>query len=151
MDASKGTVEGEREMIPRAERFRAGQRRRSRGLTLVELIVVITIIGSLMGIIAFAIFARKKQADIQTAKLACTQYRQTVLTYKQVHTDVDCVQPDQLKSEKEIDSTTSIKDPWGSVFKVVCDGEEIAVISFGPDKKEGTDDDIRVPPLDKGK
>src|SRR5579883_657844 len=108
-------VEGDREMLRAATYRRAMRRAASRGLTLVELIIVITIIGSLMGIIAFAIFQRKKTADIETARLACTQFRQTVLTYKQTHTDADCVTPDQLKADKAIDSTTNTKDPWGSV------------------------------------
>jgi general secretion pathway protein G len=127
---------------------RAARRAASRGLTLVELIIVITIIGSLMGIIAFAIFQRKAAADKETAKLACTQFRQSVLTYKQTHPDADCVTPEQLKSEKEIDSTTNIKDPWGSPYRIKCDGEEITVCSIGPDKKEGNDD-ICVPAAQK--
>jgi general secretion pathway protein G len=120
----------------------ANHRRRAamRGLTLVELIIVITIIGSLMGIIAFAIFQRKAEADKQTTKLACTQFRQTVLTYKQTHPDVDCPNVDLLKSEKALDSTTNLKDSWGSKFIITCDGEEIRVCSLGPDKKEGNDD-----------
>ena len=124
---------------------RALRRAAASGLTLVELIIVITIIGSLMGIIAFAIFQRKKTADIETARLACTQFRQTVLTYKQTHTDADCVTPDQLKADKAIDSTTNTKDPWGSVYVISCDGDEITVCSNGPNKTDPSDD-ICVPP-----
>lgn len=129
-------------------KLRAARRRRTAGLTLVELIIVITIIGSLMGVIAFAIFQRKAAADKETAKLACTQFRQSVLTYKQTHPDKDCVSPADLKAEKEIDSTTNIKDPWGSVYLIKCEGDEISVCSWGPDKKEGNDD-ICVPAPEK--
>ncbi len=117
---------------------RASRRNKTRGLTLVELIIVITIIGSLMGIIAFAIFQRKAAADKETAKLACTQFRQSVLTYKQTHPDAECVTPEQLKSEKEIDSTTNIKDPWGHVYRIKCEGDEISVCSDGPSKGDAT-------------
>lgn len=119
-----------------AARRRAARRAASRGLTLVELIIVITIIGSLMGVIAFAIFQRKATADKETARLACTQFRQSVLTYKQTHPDKECVTPDELKSEKEIDSTTNTKDPWGHPYKIKCDGDEIQVCSDGPNKND---------------
>jgi general secretion pathway protein G len=120
----------------------------ARGLTLVELIIVISIIGSLMGIIAFAIFQRKATADKELAKTACSQFRSAILLYRTTHPDGDCPSPQQLKAEKEIDSTTNIKDAWGIQFKITCD-EEIVCTSAGPDRKEGTDDDIRVPPLEK--
>ena len=133
-----------------AAKRRAARRAASRGLTLVELIIVITIIGSLMGVIAFAVFSQAAKAKVETARIACTQFRQSVLSYKQSQTDVDCPTPEQLKAEKVIDKTTNIKDPWGMTYKIACDGDEIAVISFGPDKKEGTEDDIRVPPREPG-
>jgi general secretion pathway protein G len=118
--------------------LRSARRARSRGLTLVELIIVITIIGSLMGIIAFAIFQRKAAADKEMAALACKQFRQAVLTYKSRNPEAECVTPDQLKTEKEIDSTTSIKDPWGRPYTIKCDGEEITVCSDGPSKGDPT-------------
>ena len=33
-------------------------------------------------------------------------------------------------------------DPWGMPYKLIC-GVPFAVISFGPDRTEGTDDDIK--------
>ena len=119
---------------------RAARRRRTAGLTLVELIIVITIIGSLMGVIAFAIFSSKEKADKKIAALACKQFRTSVLTYKASHPESDCVTPDQLKTEKEIDSTTNLKDPWNMPYVITCEGEDIRVCSTGPDKKPGGDD-----------
>jgi hypothetical protein len=38
-------------------------------------------------------------------------------------------------------------DPWGSALSIKCPGERDAagvdIVSFGPDKSESTDDDIR--------
>jgi general secretion pathway protein G len=45
----------------------------------------------------------------------------------------------------ELDASSGTNDPWGSPYKVVCDDESTIVSSFGPDKKEGTTDDIRFP------
>jgi hypothetical protein len=33
-------------------------------------------------------------------------------------------------------------DPWGTPYKLIC-GDQFAVVSFGPDRTEGTADDIR--------
>ena len=38
-----------------------------------------------------------------------------------------------------------ITDAWEGPYKIVCDDESLTVISYGPDKKEGTADDIHVP------
>jgi general secretion pathway protein G len=129
---------------PRRQRHRAA----SRGLTLVELIIVITIIGVLMGAIAIGIFAQKKKADKGTAEIMCKNLRTSALSFKSTHPDVDCPSPEQLKAEKEIDSTANLKDPWGQPYKLSCDTDEIVCVSSGPDKKEGTDDDVRVPKLE---
>ena len=47
--------------------------------------------------------------------------------------------------QKAIDSTSKITDAWDSPFKITCEDDEIFVFSAGPDKHEGTKDDIRVP------
>ncbi len=128
---------------------RARRRARARGLTLVELIIVITIIGVLMGAIAIGIFAQKKKADRGTAEIMCKNLRTSALSFKSTHPDVDCPTPEQLKTEGEIDKTANLKDPWGQLYKLSCDTDEITCQSNGPDKKEGTDDDVRVPKLEE--
>lgn len=35
-----------------------------------------------------------------------------------------------------------VHDPWGKDYEVVCNGSDIKVLSYGPDKKKGTADDI---------
>lgn len=37
----------------------------------------------------------------------------------------------------------STKDPWGHPYKLVTEGSRFYVISFGPDGREGTSDDVR--------
>jgi len=37
----------------------------------------------------------------------------------------------------------STKDPWGHPYKLVTEGSRFYVISFGPDGREGTPDDVR--------
>jgi hypothetical protein len=65
-----------------------------------------------------------------------------------VHPSEDCPTVDQLKAEKILDTGFSLKDPWGQPYKVSCDSDEITCTSPGPDRKEGTDDDVRRPKTD---
>jgi hypothetical protein len=50
-----------------------------------------------------------------------------------------------LRAEKEISERTNVQDPWGTTYKVLCTDDDVTVLSFGPDKVQGTDDDIRIP------
>jgi general secretion pathway protein G len=128
------------------EKFRRMQRRaRARGLTLVELIVVITLIGVLTAAISVGVIAAKKNADLKLAKTACNTIRDATIQWKAIHSGEDCPTIDQLRTEKLLDTGFSMKDAWGGVFKLSCDTDEITCTSAGPDRKEGTEDDIHVP------
>jgi general secretion pathway protein G len=124
--------------------YRAG----ARGLTLVELVIVITIIGVLTAAISVGVMAAKKRADIGTAKTACSSVRSATLLWKNAHPSDDCPTIEQLKQEKLLDTGFTVKDAWGNSFKLTCEADEIVCGTAGPDRKEGTEDDIRVPPAD---
>jgi general secretion pathway protein G len=126
-------------------RFRAMCRPASRGLTLVELVIVITIIGVLTAAISVGVMKAKKTADIGTAKTACSSIKSATLLWKNAHPDQDCPTVDALKKEKFLDTGFIPKDSWGNPYKVACDVDEITCSTAGPDRKEGTEDDIIVP------
>jgi general secretion pathway protein G len=128
--------------------LRALRRGASRGLTLVELVIVITIIGVLTAAISIGVVAAQKRANIGAAKTACSTARSATLIWKSSHPGEDCATIDQLKQERVLDPGYSSKDPWGNPYKLACDADEIVCTSAGPDHKEGTEDDIRVPPAD---
>jgi general secretion pathway protein G len=120
----------------------------SRGLTLVELVIVITIIGVLTAAISIGVMKAKAQADRGTTSTACNTLRSATILWKNAHPGEDCPTTDQLKQEGLVEKAFSSKDPWGNQFKLTCEVEEITCQTNGPDHKEGTDDDIRVPPAD---
>lgn len=125
--------------------LRAVRRAKSRGLTLVELVIVITIIGVLTAAISIGVLAAGKKANIGAAKTACNTVRQATMQWKAVHPSEDCATVEQLKADRDLDTGFSLKDPWGSLYKLNCDNDEITCTSPGPDRKEGTEDDILVP------
>jgi len=120
----------------------------SRGLTLVELIIVITIIGVLTAAISIGVMGAAKKANQGAAKTACNTVRSATMQWKAIHMGEDCPTVEQLKTEKDLDTGFSLKDPWGIPYQLSCDTDEITCTSSGPDKKEGTADDIVVPQAD---
>jgi general secretion pathway protein G len=117
-------------------------------LTLVELVIVITIIGVLTAAISIGVLQAGKKANIGAARTACNTIRQATMQWKAVHPSEDCPTVEKLKSDRDLDSGFSLKDPWGGLYKLSCDADEITCTSPGPDRKEGTEDDIRVPQPD---
>src|SRR6185312_12271879 len=115
--------------------------RASRGLTLVELVIVITIIGVMTAAISIGVLQAQKRANLGAAKTACNTIRSATMQWKAVNPGADCPTVEQLKTERDLDTGFNLKDPWGNPYKVACDTDEITCTSAGPDKKEGTDDD----------
>ena len=131
------------------QRGSRARRATSRGLTLVELVIVITIIGMLPAAISVGVMAAKKKADVGTTNTACNSVRSATILWKSSHPGDDCPTVDQLKHEGLLEKGFSSRDPWGNPFKLACDTDEIVCSTLGPDRKEGTEDDIRVPPADQ--
>jgi hypothetical protein len=53
-----------------------------------------------------------------------------------------CPMVDELVRERILSSRTTTLDPWDTAFVILCDGEDVKVISRGPDRVLGTTDDI---------
>jgi general secretion pathway protein G len=128
---------------------RALHRAVARGLTLVELVIVITIIGVLTAAISVGVMRAKKTADIGTAKTACNSIKSATVLWKNAHPDQDCPTVEALKKERFLDNGFLPKDAWGNPYKIACDTDDIVCSTAGPDRKEGTEDDIIVPPPDQ--
>ena len=119
---------------------RQRRRRAARGMTLIEIMVVLVILGLIAGTIGFSVFGQLKDAQIRTA----------TLDLKAISNGVDLFHvetgqwPDALpqlapKYLKELH-----KDPWGSEYAFVRNGDGYEVYSYGPDKAQGGADDISV-------
>ena len=129
-------------------RRRANHRAGSRGLTLVELVIVITIIGVLTAAISIGVLKAQKSANLGAAATACNTIRTATMQWRATNPGGDCPTVEQLKQEKDLDTGFNIKDPWNNLYQLNCDSDEITCTSAGPDRKEGTEDDIHVPQID---
>jgi general secretion pathway protein G len=117
-----------------------------RGLTLVELVVVIALIGLLTAAIALGVMKTFNEGRIKTATIACHQLRTAVQTHFINHPEEpDCPTPARMQEARELDAAMSLRDPWGTPYAVECQSDEIVAISAGPDRAFGTEDDLRAP------
>jgi general secretion pathway protein G len=117
------------------------KRRNARGMTLIEIMVVLVILGLIASAIGINVFNQLKEAQLKTAK-------QDLMSLSNSGVDLYHVEtgqwPDSLtqlvpKYIKELH-----KDPWGSEYAYVRTGEGYDLYSYGPDRAQGGGDDITV-------
>lgn len=120
-----------------------------RGVTLVEILIVLAIVGLIAGGIAVYAIPKFQQAQKDTTKQSAMALHTVAEAWRANHGN-DCPTAQLLKDQKEIAATSKITDAWDQPFKIVCDDDATTVLSSGPDKKEGTADDIRIPEPSKG-
>jgi general secretion pathway protein G len=116
----------------------------ARGVTLIEILIVLTIVGLMAGGVVAFLFPKLAKAKIDTSITNCRATRPLAESWRADHPG-ECPTMEKLKADKAIDPAANIKDPWGKTFVIHCEGDEVRVASFGPDGKEGTADDISVP------
>src|SRR5688572_12236363 len=116
-----------------------------RGLTLLEIMIVLAIIGLIMGVLVGPKVMRSfEESRVKTAFLMLKEF-EGAYTRWVADNEGDC--PEKLEDLLKYTNKRDLKDPWGPPFVMKC-GEaaqsetQFGVISFGKDKKEGSDDDI---------
>jgi len=118
---------------------------RVRGYSLLEILVVISIIALLSTVIGIGVWRHLARARIETTRQSALRIRQAVMTYKIDHTD-DCPSVEVLKQSDSIDAASKLNDAWDMPFVVKCDERgNVHVASNGPDRVAGTPDDILAP------
>jgi general secretion pathway protein G len=117
----------------------------ARGVTLIEVMIVVVILGLIAGGVAVAVLPKLKEAQINTTRTSAMELRRAAETWRGAHASDECPTMDKLRADKAIDQASKTTDAWDDPYKISCEDDETTVVSWGPDKKEGTADDIRVP------
>tara|TARA_B100000674_G_scaffold476365_1_gene470415 strand:+ start:100 stop:504 length:405 start_codon:yes stop_codon:yes gene_type:complete len=117
-----------------------------RGMTLVEIMVVIAIIGIVTTAIGFAVVGYMSDARIEAARLQVKKVSQAAAQSARMNSSDD-VSLDELVGKKYIKEADK-KDPWGNDLTLEpYDSPDlpVRVCSLGPDGKSGGDDDLCEP------
>lgn len=123
------------------------ERTRTAGVTLVEVMIVVAIMALLSGGVAVVVIPKLKEAQVSTAKTSAQVMRRAVQDWQRVNNEYGCPTQSQLLEGKHLDASSAPDDPWGMPWGLVCTEDDVFVQSAGPDKKQGTQDDISVPKL----
>ncbi len=115
-----------------------------RGMTLVEIMIVITIMASIMGVVGFYVFGALDQANAKEAKIEIGNLKQMVNQYYLTSSPHELPSNLEQLTEGPAPITKNIpKDPWGSEYVYRKKGSRnFVIISPGADGEVGTSDDI---------
>ena len=126
-------------------------RPRTRGVTLIEVMIVVTILGILSAGIAVAVTHQLHLAQIQTTTMNAKVLRPIAAMWRDEHPGEDCPTPERLRRDKLLDVSSKLTDAWGGPYVILCEADETGVLSYGPDRRPDTEDDLREPDPDHGK
>ena len=119
------------------------RRRLSRGMTLIEILVVLAIIGLIVGGVSVVAFSALAESKVKAGYNGVIQLQGACERYLLEKNDKCPKTAADLKAANII-RAADLKDPWGEDYIITCPGEHgpVDVTSYGPDKKTGGGDDI---------
>ncbi len=121
--------------------------RNNKGMTLLEIMIVLVILGGLIAILATQVQGRLKKAKINQAKIQIAEYSKALDLY---YTDCNHYPSTEEGMAALITAPSScsnwgpdpylkkvIKDPWGYEFQYESQGNAFVLRSLGSDNREG--------------
>ena len=126
-----------------------------RGMSLIEIIIVVALLGTLMAYMVSNLVGQSENAKQDQVKLAFGVIQQNLQMYR-IHNNK---YPADLKSllTNPGDAKTwrgpyieenKLKDPWGNDFSYESDGRSFKLHCAGSDGQMGTPDDVNYPESD---
>ena len=127
-----------------------------RGMTLIEIMIVVALIGTLMTILVKSLTGTRDATMVDACKLAMQQIGQSLEMYKVHHfkyptTDLGL---EALVKEPSGDGkrwhgpyteAKKLNDPWGTKFEYESDGRTYKIKSAGANQSMGDADDVVFP------
>lgn len=115
-----------------------------RGMTLIEIMVVIAIIGILSTAIGFGVVNWMKQSKESVAQMTLDKVAQGLDAFYTLESEYPNSLEDLTSGKNPLLKDKDMKDPWKSelVYRYPGNEGEYDLCSKGEDKRENTDDDI---------
>jgi general secretion pathway protein G len=109
----------------------------------VEIMIVVIIMALIATAVGVAVLPRLEKARVDSTRTDAQAIRSAVTLYLGENPGGDCPSVDDLVEGGYLDSSKRTTDAWDNDFIVECEGDNVTVISAGPDGKRGTEDDIK--------
>ena len=130
-------------------RIRRARRVAQRGMTLLEIMIVLAILALVMGLVVGPrVMKMFGESKVDIARMTAKKYADEAYpSWSTQHPDKAC--PDKLEDLNEYMNNKDTKDPWGGQYRMLCGqnlppgAKGMAIMSPGEDGKEGTPDDIK--------
>ena len=117
------------------------RRQRMRGMTLVEIMIVVVIMGLIASAVGIAVFDQAKKARVDTASQEVRTMEHAIELWRQDHPS-GCPTVERLVSDGILNRRQRTKDPWDNDYLISCENGETSVHSKGPDAIDGNEDDV---------
>lgn len=118
-----------------------------RGVTLIEVLVVVAIMTLIAAAVGVPAYIHYDQTKDRVALSGAREVRKAVKLYWVATGDARCPSLQELTTAQFLDEDSPHRDPWGSPWRIDCDGARVSVHSAGRDRRHDTEDDVRVPPV----
>ncbi|MET0287730.1 MAG: prepilin-type N-terminal cleavage/methylation domain-containing protein [Polyangiales bacterium] len=115
---------------------------RRRGMTLIEIMIVVVIMALVATGVGMAVLPQLEKAKIRRTTSDVTAVRSAVELYRATSEESGCPTMRALIDGKLIDAHASTVDAWGHAFEISCESTDTRVRSAGPDGQLETADDI---------
>jgi prepilin-type N-terminal cleavage/methylation domain-containing protein len=120
-----------------------------RGMTLLEIMIVLAILALVMGLLVGPqVMKMFGESKIDTTKMKIKKYAyEAYPSWSASHPDKGC--PEKIADLNEYMNSSDINDSWGKPLRMMCGSDlpagarGIAIMSAGEDGKEGTPDDLK--------
>lgn len=116
-----------------------------RGVTLVEVLIVVSILALVSAGIGVAVYQHSIEAKRKIAATDARSIRQAVRTAALTDTLAHCPSYGELQERELVEGGNRGKDPWQRPYSLKCPENrptKIVVSSANPDRTWGTEDDI---------